>query len=797
MVEVNNPHYQENLVLNSILNELSIGNISVLDIETKKILATISEYLSELQQDQFDEYQVMSLKTLIMICNILYNRTDMLVLPVEDGVYDLLMEMYKKFDPNFQVGSYIVQFQANVDKALELEGLAKPKQVISFYPKEKKDETREYFEEQLKRFDKNRLNCRDVFYNNPIFFEENESQYISKRTHNTKHNHPMLVGTLDKCKFVLDSDAIEKDAYDKDNVSILERDFFRKHIDAGIITENEEFEMVLELKYDGISVEADCTDVVESARTRGDTGMGEAADLTPILKGYRFPNNIALKDREVGVKFEAIMTKPNLEKFNEARGYFYKNCRSAIVGLFGASDAGKYRDFITLIPLAVDRDNVPEVSNRMEEIELLNTLYRTKGEPLRYCYIKGNYRTCLFLINKFAEEAKFAREYLDFMFDGIVVSYLDENIREKLGRVNFINKYSIAVKFDPMEKLTTFLGYTFEVGQTGNICPMIHYSPVEFFGTIHPKSSGASLKRFNDLSLRVGDIIAVTYTNDVMPYVTKMDCEQNRQNNAPLCEFPTVCPECGTPLAISQSGNSASCPNFECQGRVVARMSNMLQKLNIKGFAESKIQSIGKYHFHELIKVTEEEVTNVLGPGNASNFIIAVNELLTKPTEDYRLVGSLGFTSVAAQTWKLIFKEYTLKEFYYSVLSDVLNGTDLVYSRIINIKNIGKATADTIMNEFSYFQKDIESIIENCNVIDSKNLSTKKQIRFTGCRNKQLEQQLCNDGYDADGNASVTKQTDILIIPYDGFSSTKTAKVSENTMIIPIDEFINNMNKYL
>ena len=211
-MDINNPHYQENLVLNSILNELSIGNISVLDIETKKILAAISEYLSELQQDQFDEYQVMSLKSLIMICNILYNRTDMLVLPVEDGVYDLLMEMYKKFDPNFQVGSYVVQFQANVDKALELEGLAKPKQVISFYPKEKKDETREYFEEQLKRFDKNRLNCRDVFYNNPIFFEESESQYISKRTRNTKHNHPMLVGTLDKCKFVLDADAIEKDA---------------------------------------------------------------------------------------------------------------------------------------------------------------------------------------------------------------------------------------------------------------------------------------------------------------------------------------------------------------------------------------------------------------------------------------------------------------------------------------------------------------------------------------------------------------------------------------------------------
>lgn len=792
------PHYKDFLILNTILNELSIGNISVLDLDTKKILSTMANYLASKQQEEFNQDEIQSLKTLVMICNILYNRTDMLVLPVEDGVYDLLMEMYKKFDPNFQVGSYVVQFQASVDKAMEAEGLLKPKQPLVFYEKEEKDDTRKYFEDQLKRFDlRDRLNSRDVFYKSPIFFEEDK--YISKKTHDTKHNHPDLVGTLDKCKFVLDADAIEKDVYDKDNVSILERDFFIDHIKRGIITEDQELELVLELKYDGISVEADCNNIVESARTRGDTGIGEASDITDILKGYRFPRNTALKDRTIGVKFEAIMTKSDLQRFNVARGGNYKNCRTAIVGLFGASDAYKFRDFITLIPLAVDRKDVPEISNRMEEIELLNTLFKTKGEPLRYCYIKGNYKTCLFLIKKFAEEAKFAREYLDFMFDGIVVSYLDESIREKLGRENYINKYSMAVKFDPMEKLTTFLGYTFEVGQAGNICPMIHYSPVEFFGTIHPKSTGSSLKRFNDLALKEGDIIAVTYTNDVMPYVTSIDCEHNRQNPNPLCQFPTICPECGTKLEVSKSGNSAYCPNINCKGRNLARMVNMLQKLNIKGFAESTIQSINKYHFHELInlKKEEEELSKIIGPGNTSNLLESINNLLTKPTEDYRLVGSLGFTNVAVQTWKLVFKKYTLPEFIEAMKADKLNGTNIVYETIVGIKNIGEATAKTIVNEYDYFAEDLYAIVNNCNIISSKNIATKKQIRFTGCRNKQLEEQLCNDGFDADGNASVTKQTDILIVPYEGFTSTKTSKVSENTMIIPIDEFIQNKDKYL
>ena len=239
------------------------------------------------------------------------------------------------------------------------------------------------------------------------------------------------------------------------------------------------------------------------------------------------------------------------------------------------------------------------------------------------------------------------------MFDGIVVSYTDERIRQRLGRQNFINKYSMAVKFDPMTKLTTFLGYTFEVGQTGNICPMVHFSPIEFFGSIHNKASAASLNRFNELSLRPGDIINVSYNNDVMCYVTKFDCEKNRNNATPLCEFPKICPICGTPIVISDSGKSAVCPNTNCSGRKVARMSNMLQKMNVKGFSDSTIIQLGVYSFHELMQLKEDDIQQI-GPTNASNLINALNYLRNTPNEDYKIIGALGFTNLSARKWKLI-----------------------------------------------------------------------------------------------------------------------------------------------
>jgi hypothetical protein len=96
------------------------------------------------------------------------------------------------------------------------------------------------------------------------------------------------------------------------------------------------------------------------------------------------------------------------------------------------------------------------------------------------------------------------------------------------------------------------------------------------------------------------------------------------------------------------------------------------------------------------------------------------------------------------------------------------------------------------------FIDDIRYIIDNMpNVKDSMYPVTGKQIRFTGCRNLQLEKQLCNEGHDANSNASVTKQTDILLVPYEGYTSTKTKRMPDAGIIVSIQDFMNNPQYYL
>lgn len=796
------------ILLNQILQDLHNGNIQMCYANTHNINRIVAHLLNNVKvvgpKDQDPNAEILGL--LLRICNIVYNDTDNEMQVVEDGVYDLMVAMYRVHnDDTFQIGADVIHFKPMKDAIAFIQDEdPKMKEAI-------------VFDSSLQDKIRESIFLEDLVYPNlmirPSDFEQlsttsqqqiEELDLISKRRHDTAHNHPELVGTLDKCKFVTCKEASDRGVLNDPNVQILERDFFAQHIKAGIIDPNKTYQMVCELKYDGVSVEADCTDIVVSARSRGDTGIGQATDMTPILQGYKFPHMVSTT-RPLGVKFEAIIQKDDLRRFNEARGYNYKNGRTAIVGLTGSGDGWKYRDFITLVPLQIESeifDSEDLQSNRIAEIEFLNDMFSSHACPLRYVVIEGTYIELLYQIKLFLEDAEFARPYIPFMYDGIVVSYLDPTIRKTLGRQNFINKYSMAVKFNPLKKYTTFRGYTYTVGQDGSITPMIHYDPVEFYGTIHPKSSGHSYKRFKELNLAIGDIICSEYVNDVMPYVTKPFNDWNEGGNpAPKEQFPTHCPICGRMLQVSPSGKSVRCINTKCGGRAISRMVNMFSKLNLAEFGEVTIQRLGKEHLYEIIDIAKEHRFQDygFGPGESAILESEIQKLFDNPIKDYDLFGALGFTSMASKTWALIFNKYDVQDFYVRMraASELDSLSNFMENELLTIHGLGKVTVQTILNEWDYFAYDILYCMHNMNIESTKGVVLGKQIRATGFRDKELFETLRRRGFDADDNGSVTNSTAILLIPHEGFESTKTAKAPESCMIIPIKEFLNNMNLYL
>ena len=387
------------MTIRDILNKLKSGNFNI-SIEEKILIndsaLTMLSHSDEELKSRNDLLDI--LENLVTIGNITYEHCDTDIIPLDNGVYDLLVEQLKRvaYD-RYHPGAIPIVFNTQnqdfkpmLDK--DSDEMIKPFTVMSEDDRIKYKDS--FFPSIL---DMNKPFDPDAYIIKP-FYTEYTAQNISKRLRNVAHNYPNLVGTLDKCKFVIDAQAKEVGAYEEDNVKILERDFFVPLLQKGIINMNTPFEIIGTLKYDGVSIEADVTDHIISARTRGDTDFDIASDLTPIFEGYKFPNAKPL-DRPIGMKFEAIVLYEDLVRMNKIFGTNYINGRTAIIGILGSSDARKMRDFITLVPLQCDfGPNVP-APTRIQEIEFLNTYYASK-EYIRWVIIEGVYTNVLFLTKK-------------------------------------------------------------------------------------------------------------------------------------------------------------------------------------------------------------------------------------------------------------------------------------------------------------------------------------------------------------------------------------------------------------
>lgn len=774
------------MTIQEILYECQRGNFFYAFENSKMINDRILEILntpdSELGNDVYE------LADIIKIGNYTYNNMDIDALPIDDGVYDLLVSKLLKINPNlFTPGALPVV--DNGDRSMyKLDTPNTAIKPFTFAPPEFESWlsgksiypgiiTKQPVIDIHKKYKAFIMDCS--YDNNPI----------SKRIRDTSHNYPNLVGTLKKCKFVTDAQAIEKGVYDNPNVDILERDFFAPLLQSGIIDIHTPISMVATLKYDGISIEADVNTEVISARTRGDTDLDKASDVSEILAGYKFPYAHKL-DHPIGMKFEAIITNENLHKMNQMFGTKYINGRTAIIGIFGSSEARKYRDFITLVPLQCDT-GVP--MDRMVEIDFLNKYYTT-DELLRYQEFVLPFNQLLYAIKTFTEEAEKMRPYMTFMYDGVVVEFLDEGLRQLLGRKNSINQYAMAIKFNTLKRITTFKGFTYTIGQNGQVTPMIHYNPVEFMGAIHTKTTGSSLARIRKLDLYKGDQIEVEYVNDVIPYVNKVYSKFNELNHRrppePNEVFPKYCPCCGSELYIT---DIAVCTNLNCPERVKQRMSNMLRKLGINDFADSAVEILKVASFHDLMNMTPDDMVE-LGPTNCIKLYNSLQNLKVNKLEDYRIIGALGFSNIAAKTWKLIFKEISLQQLMESKPVDLLN-------QIVSIKGCGQVTAQTIINELGFFYNDLRYIYDHnmfkptTGMVDTRHI----KVRCSGFRDPELMAALnLDERVDADDNAGVTKDTSILLIPLDGFKSSKVDKaIKYGVRVVPVIDFMEHPNEYI
>ena len=159
-----------------------------------------------------------------------------------------------------------------------------------------------------------------------------------------------------------------------------------------------------------------------------------------------------------------------------------------------------------------------------------------------------------------------------------------------------------------------------------------------------------------------------------------------------------------------------------------------------------------------------------MGEVNSVKFIERLDELKKTPYPDYRILGAIGFTSIALETWKIILQNVSLN----TLLSD----TENTLKALVNVKGIGAKTIEVLGNEIPKFYDDIKFICDNFNIIYTEvgNVSDKIQVRFSGLRDHALNQRFIDAGFDSREDSGVTNSTGILVVPYNGFESGNVRK---------------------
>ena len=701
-----------------------------------------------------DENTQIRLINIIKIANIYYNNDFNGLLLIDDNIYDRIVVLLRQTSIPIPIGAPRIELKEPIpmtNNTLLESKQGSLKQVVRF------SNAGEYFNTLTSNATKS---LYDDYIINP---DDNDCSY--RKLRNTGHRYD-LCGTLDKCKFVTNLDAKSAGVFEDTSVMVFERDFLNPHIKKGIVNPND-ITIIASLKYDGISVEATVQgDTIISACSRGDMANNEASDLTPILGGMKFKRAEGIsKQDEFGIKFEFIVNSLNMNRLLKQYKVNYVNHRNAIIGLFGRLDARAFRDYMTPVPLESSLD-----TDRITEIQFLNKYY-TKGLDLRHIVIRGNKSEVLKQLSEFVEEASNIRSFMPFAYDGIVVEYVDPNIRNILGKLNSIPRYSVAIKFNPLKRQSIFTHYTYSVGYTGTIIPMAHFEPVDFMGAIHDKTTIHSYARFKNLRLCKGDKVNLSLNNDVIVYLTKAEDNDTREDREQYLEkFPTHCPSCGTRLKYSLSGDTAYCPNFYCRERSLNRIAGMLQKLGVKDFSLETVRALDIKNVIELFNVDTKRAQQVLGTNNGIKFKKTIEALKDVELPDYRVLASLGFPGIGNVTW--------LKLLQGAPIDVLLNGTiDDIANCYHKVKvGIGPKTIRCIITEREHFREEIEFLYKNLKILNTNVgvVRKRKVVVFSGIRDQQLEKLFEEKGFGI--SDSFVNTCTVLVVPNIGFTSSKVEK---------------------
>ncbi|HON02866.1 MAG TPA: NAD-dependent DNA ligase LigA [Paludibacteraceae bacterium] len=500
---------------------------------------------------------------------------------------------------------------------------------------------------------------------------------------------------------------------------------------------NEPFELVCELKYDGVSISITYEHgEIQRAVTRGDGEKGDV--VTANIKTIR---SIPLRLKgdypdKFEIRGEVLMPWAVFEALNKEREEqeepLFANPRNAAAGTI------KLQNSAIVASRKLDAYFYYVLGEQLPFDTHFENLQAARGWGFK---ISENIKLCRTLdeVWEFIHFWDKERKNLPVPIDGIVLKVNSLEQQRKLGTTAKSPRWAIAYKYQAEKALTKLLSVTFQVGRTGTVTPVANLEPVQLSGTTVKRASLHNADIIESLDLHIGDMVYVEKGGEIIPKITGVEKSARPQNGEKVV-FIKNCPECNAPL-IRYPGEAAHyCPNENgCPPQIKGKIEHFVSRkaMNIEGLGEETINLLYENGLlHNVADIYDLKISDLvslerLGLKSASNLISSIEKSKEVPFE--RVLFALGIRFVG---------ETVAKKLAYAFKSiEALQQAD--YEDLIQVEEIGDKIAQSVRQYFS----------------DPKNLEIINRLKAAGVQLSLNDDKSKRKGNELEGKSVVISGT--------------------------------------
>lgn len=474
-------------------------------------------------------------------------------------------------------------------------------------------------------------------------------------------------------------------------------EFMAWHRRVANLLERDQFDMVCELKYDGLAVALTYEDgIFVRGATRGNGTVGE--DVTQNLRTIKsIPLRLLSSDvpSRLEVRGEVYFPKSEFLKFNDdrvARGEEpYANPRNTAAGSLRQLDprmtASRPLDIFIYSLGYAEGDGLPD----------------THAQSLGYFKDLGFKVSEGFQLVQTAEEAiDFYKSWLegveniDVAADGVVVKVNRLDFQQHLGIVGREPRWAIAYKFPAVQSVTQLNGIEVNVGRTGTINPYAVLEPVVIGGATVQRATLHNEEYIRAKDLRVGDWVVVERAGDVIPQVVSVITSRRTGKEEPY-QFPEKCPSCDQPVVNPDDEAATYCVNASCPEQLVRLLEHFVSRnaMDIDGMGgrwggilieQGLIKDVADLYLLKKEALLEIER---MGEKSADNMIAAIAASKSRPLA--RLLAALGIRHVGSEVGELLAR-------HFASMDNLMAATD---ESLTAIPSIGPRIAESLIEYFA------------------------------------------------------------------------------------------------